>query len=280
MSQTRTTEVRRKFYKYHGCGNDFIIIDQTRTSSESETRTWLSEQTIRNLCRWHTGIGADGLMVLWASDRHSFRMDYFNADGRAGSLCGNGSRCAVRCAHDLGILPDQDGLFRFEAYDGVHTARLEGSQISITLNDFPIPEKALHGCFVDNGSPHFLLHTNNISGLDVEHEGIQWRSHAHFAPGGTNVNFVEVVQHNHLRIRTFERGVERETMACGTGVVAAAAWYASIHTAPKQSNENHQIEVETLGGNLQVQFTTSGEHIKSVRLTGPAVLVFEGQLPD
>lgn len=270
------TEEPHKFYKYHGCGNDFIIIDRTREASESEISDWLNEQKIREICTWHTGVGADGLIVLMPSQRFAFRMDYYNADGRLGSLCGNGSRCAVRCAHDLGIKPDADGLFRFEAHDGIHTAQCEGNSIAVSLLDFPVPEKSLHGWFVNNGSPHFLIHVHDTREVDVEGEGRIWRSHAQFAPGGTNVNFIEVVEHSCLKIRTFERGVERETMACGTGVTASAAWYASIYPEKKESARDYSICVETLGGELQVFFSMTNNSISSVQLIGPAVFVFEG----
>jgi len=299
MSLNTGSERQQKFYKYHGCGNDFIIIDNQSKSSDIQYKAsdiqhkasdiqhkasdsngldWLSEQKIKDLCTWHTGIGADGLIVLMPSTHHSFRMDYYNADGRMGSLCGNGSRCAVQCAFDLGMRPDETGLFRFEAHDGIHTASIEGGRISVSLLNFSAPEPTLHGWFVNNGSPHFLIHSSHIEGIDVASDGALWRHHPHFNPGGTNVNFVEVTQQDQLNIRTFERGVERETRACGTGVTAAAAWYASVYNKQNSYAAPQRIMVETLGGELQVELTVDGSTIKEVQLIGPASFVFEGHI--
>ncbi len=292
MSLNTGSERQQKFYKYHGCGNDFIIIDNQSMVSDNQYKVsvnqykasnsndldWLSEQKIKDLCTWHTGIGADGLIVLLPSAHHSFRMDYYNADGRIGSLCGNGSRCAVRYAYDLGMRPDETGLFRFEAHDGIHTASIEGDRISVSLLNFSAPEPTLHGWFVNNGSPHFLIPSSHLEGLNLASDGALWRHHPQFNPGGTNVNFIEIKKKNHLIIRTFERGVERETRACGTGVTAAAAWYASVYNKQNSYAAPQRIMIETLGGELQVELTVDNSTIKDVQLIGPATFVFEGHI--
>jgi diaminopimelate epimerase len=278
MSLTSMSKQGLKFYKYHGCGNDFIIIDQVQNPSDFDSFHGLSEQKIRELCTWHTGIGADGLIFLMPSHQHSFRMDYYNADGRLGSLCGNGSRCAVRCAYDLGMRPDNNGIFRFEAHDGDHFATIEDDLVTVSLHDFPAPITTLHGWFVNNGSPHFLIPSHELNEINVDSEGKLWRHHSQFNPGGTNVNFIQILAKSHLKIRTFERGVERETMACGTGVTAAAAWYASFEAQESSTTTQHAINIEALGGHLQVNFTLADQVIKDVQLTGPATSVFEGYL--
>jgi diaminopimelate epimerase len=271
---------RQKFYKYHGCGNDFVVVDLMGWPHASPLPAWMNTQGIQALCAWHTGIGADGLIALRPSERHSFRMDYYNADGNPGSLCGNGSRCAVRCADDLGYLSGPtDGVIHFEAHDGIHSAQREGEQVEVSLHDFAWPETCLQGWYVNNGSPHLLMRVEDTQQVGVAEEGRLLRHHPQFAPGGTNVNFVQVLGDNRLRIRTFERGVERETLACGTGVTAAAAWYA-VHAHPHSPAQGrHTIGVQTLGGELQVRFVIEGQYLREVRLKGPASFVFEGVFP-
>lgn len=272
------SEKRQIFYKYHGCGNDFIIIDHIHAATNSDALNWLSEQKIRELCALHTGVGADGLLLLLPSQKHMFQMEYYNADGRLGSLCGNGSRCAVQYAHDRGMSPDGHGIFRFEASDGVHTASMQGNRVSVSLLNFTIPEPKLHGWFVHNGSPHFLIQVNDTHEVDVELEGRRWRHHADFGVDGTNVNFIEVMEQDRLKIRTFERGVERETLACGTGVTAAAAWYAACFNQQNGAAARHRINIEALGGELIVEFAIENHIINTVQLIGPATFVFEGTL--
>jgi diaminopimelate epimerase len=251
------------FYKYHGAGNDFILVDNRTGIAET-----LSQPQIEHLCSRHKGVGADGLLLLNTHPQHAFELLYFNADGHPGSLCGNGSRCAVKFAHQLGFFPTEG---TFQAYDGPHLGQVlpDGS---ITIQLYPPTEKPRltpFGWFLDTGSPHVvqLLEELDLKTLDVVGQGRNIRYHSMFEPGGTNVNFVRPLASGHLAIRTYERGVEDETLACGTGVTAAAWVYAQhrLHTAP------WELTLEAMGGTLRVSFNG-----QLLMLTGPAMAVYEG----
>lgn len=207
----------RKFSKYHGAGNDFVMIDG-RTEPFDAT-----PERVAALCRRRTGIGADGLMILESDPAEEFRMRYFNADGGEATMCGNGGRCIALFAHHLGI----GGMRkRFIGVDGPHTAellRVEGPEGEIRLGMIDVRRVEVHPeyLFLDTGSPHYVEFVESVRGVDVAGRGAAIRHSAAFAAsGGTNVNFVEIVSDGHIRIRTFERGVEAETLACGTGATA------------------------------------------------------------
>ncbi|MBW1959829.1 MAG: diaminopimelate epimerase [Deltaproteobacteria bacterium] len=256
------------FAKYHGTGNDFILIDNR------ETGNMLSTEAVRKLCHRRFGIGADGLMLLNSKDGYDFEMIYYNADGREGSLCGNGGRCIVAFAHRLGIVK-QDA--RFLAVDGEHIAKvinLSGDQmlVKLKLNDVDNIEIKPDYFFLDTGSPHYVTFVGDVDRLDVYNEGKKIRYHQIFAPGGTNVNFVEIFE-NHIFVRTYERGVEDETYSCGTGIVASA-----IATALKTRADVRFYNIRALGGELKVYFKKRDDAFRDIWLEGPAVCVFNGEI--
>ena len=219
----------RKFSKYHGAGNDFVMIDG-RTEPFDAT-----PERVAALCRRRTGIGADGLMILESDPAEEFRMRYFNADGGEATMCGNGGRCIALFAHHLGI----GGMRkRFIGVDGPHTAellRVEGPEGEIRLGMIDVRRVEVHPeyLFLDTGSPHYVEFVESVRGVDVAGRGAAIRHSAAFAArGGTNVNFVEIVSDGHIRIRTFERGVEAETLACGTGATRLGYRCGRAHGQP------------------------------------------------
>ena len=257
-----------KFYKYQGTGNDFVMIDDrneifpyTQTSAED-----FDVSIISNLCDRKFGVGADGLILIRNHDDYDFQMIYFNADGSQ-SLCGNGSRCAVHFANYLGIIGNTT---RFMAVDGKHEAFIERGLIHLKMHDVSEVRKINGHWYIDTGSPHYIKFIDNISRFDVYNEGKVIRSDEQFAPGGTNVNFVERIGDNELFVRTFERGVEDETLSCGTGVTA-------VSLAASYKNLASPVKVKTRGGELQVSFNkTKEEKFEDIYLIGPAGMVFEG----
>jgi diaminopimelate epimerase len=254
-----------KFYKYQGTGNDFVVIDD-----RSETFP-ISQGFIAHLCHRRFGIGADGLMLLQNAEGYDFRMVYFNADGTEGSMCGNGGRCLVRFAHDLGVIGDST---KFIATDGEHTASVCEEEIFLKMGDVQSVERHLDYDFMNTGSPHYVTYTTDVKDLDVTEIGASIRySETFAAKGGTNVNFVEVIDNETLWVRTYERGVEDETFSCGTGVTACAL------SAHLRYGMNDPINIRTLGGNLRISFTPNGkDSFKNIFLIGPAKRVFEGEI--
>lgn len=258
------------FFKYQATGNDFVLID-----NRSGQYTFSVDQ-IRMLCDRKFGVGADGLMLIEKHPTAQFNLQYFNSDGSQ-SLCGNGSRAAVKMAAALGLV---NGKAKFEAYDGLHDAEIqEGGIIRLRMNDVNLVRKLGDDFFIHTGSPHYVRFVSDVKHYPVYETGKELRYSDAFAPGGTNVNFVEILGGNSIFVRTYERGVENETLSCGTGVTAAAlaASYRGL-TSP--------IEVKTLGGDLQVEFKTSHSDqtagqtgaFEAVYLIGPAKMVFEGDL--
>ena len=228
-----------ELHKYSGAGNDFVVLDG-RKEDVSEFRT---PERIAALCDRKSGfaaadgrIGADGLMILNGGDaEYDFRMEYYNSDGSGGMMCGNGGRCIVAFADELGLVPRAGGVFRFLAADGPHTgeilrqaqddnARFPGGRKTVRLRmiDVKVFHPALDGWFVDTGTRHFVRFVPDAEAVDVETEGRRARWDPVFAPVGANANFVSVDPDGTLRVRTFEKGVEGETLACGTGITAAA----------------------------------------------------------
>lgn len=252
------------FYKYQGTGNDFVIIDN-RAGTLS-----LSTEQIAYLCNRRFGIGADGLMLLETKPDYDFAMVYYNADGREGSMCGNGGRCLTRFAYDSGIHKTR---FLFTAVDGDHEATLaENGWINLKMKDVNgITDH--HGDFVlDTGSPHYVKQCTDVMNTDVFTEGRGIRYSNEFAAKGINVNFVESGEKK-IVVRTYERGVEDETLSCGTGVTASALVFA--HT----ENGFNRIDVQTKGGQLAVEFEKTGEtSFQNIWLCGPAVFVFKGEI--
>jgi diaminopimelate epimerase len=248
--------------KYHGTGNDFILFE-----AFTQTLPDFTSVQIQRLCDRHLGIGADGLMCIIPDEHVDFRMLYFNADGMPGSLCGNGGRCAVRFAADGNIISEHKVLF--SAYDGLHEALWDHESVTLKMAGNPlILKKGPNQWFTDTGSPHHVEKVDQVNEVDVFNKGIEIRNSQNYKPGGTNVNFISWNQ-NRIQMRTFERGVENETLSCGTGVVAAALVVAS------EEGINGQFDVHTPGGDLQVHISPDR---KDLWLKGPAIRVFQGSI--
>lgn len=261
MQQTMTLH----FAKYQATGNDFIVIDNRNKDIR------LSAQQIQHLCHRKFGIGADGLILIEPAQEADFLLNYYNSDGSQ-SLCGNGSRAGVHFAHQLGIIKNQT---TFQAYDGPHPATLlPDGQICIGLRPVQRIEHHADGLFIHTGSPHFIKWVQQLQHYPVVQEGRNLRYSKRFeAHGGTNVNFVEIQPGNSLSVRTYERGVEDETLSCGTGVTAVAL------AAALQYGYTPPVQVTTRGGSLQVSFRpTPAGGFDEIFLTGPAVQVFTGQI--
>ncbi len=255
------------FHKYQGTGNDFVMIDNREGGFPRSTGY------IRNLCDRRFGIGADGLILLEKERGFDFKMVYFNADGKEGSMCGNGGRCAVRFAHDLGLFREN---VRFMAVDGPHEATADSKSISLKMSNVKSVEQGDAYDFTNTGSPHVVIFVDDVAATGVVPVGRSIRYGEVFGPrGGTNVNFAEVVEENHLKVRTYERGVEDETFSCGTGVTACAL------VAHARFGWTGPVRIEVKGGHLMVDFTAAGDGSYSeIYLTGPAEKVFEGSVPE
>jgi diaminopimelate epimerase len=250
------------FNKYQGTGNDFVIIDNRNKAFDPD-----NSALINKLCDRRFGIGADGLILISENHQHDFEMKYFNSDGKEGSMCGNGGRCSSAFAIKSGIAGKE---LSFKAIDGVHKARLDNGIIRLSMNDVLKPRKVSDNYFINTGSPHYVLFRNNIDQIDVNSEGKKIRWSEDFAPDGTNVNFVEI-NDKEIYVRTFERGVEEETLSCGTGVTASAI--ASVLSGHFDTNP---VKVRTKGGDLEVAFKVSDDVISEIWLSGPATFVYEG----
>jgi len=253
------------FYKYQGTGNDFIMIDNRSLYFPKN-----DVNLINKLCDRRFGIGADGLILLEPSENEDFTMVYYNADGNEGSMCGNGGRCIVAFAKQLQIIKDTT---TFDAVDGLHFATIENEIVSLKMIDVSNIEVSNSHAFLNTGSPHHISFCKNIKDLNVKEIGSKIRYGAPYFETGTNVNFAEQTDENSFKVRTYERGVEDETLACGTGVTAVAI--AASKT--KLTNKNN-IKLEVLGGNLEVSFEKVGETYTNVFLIGPAEFVFEGNI--
>lgn len=252
------------FYKYQGCGNDFIILDNR------SNKITLSTKQINNLCNRHFGIGADGLMLLENEKDFDFKMVYYNSDGNESSLCGNGGRCITAFAKKLNIIKDSA---RFMAIDGEHESHIDDTIISLKMNDVPFIEKQEDYYYVNTGSPHVVKWVEHIDTYQVFEEGKKIRYDESFRNGGgTNVNFIQLKE-DKLVVRTYERGVEDETLACGTGVTAAAL----VEAIENNASHTNFCDVVTLGGNLTVSYQKQDDgSFTDIWLKGPATFVFEG----
>ena len=285
-----------KFYKYQGAGNDFLIADnrdghvKVCDSVLSDGTGWQS--TIADLCDRRYGVGADGLMLLEDGDPEKgtdFRMVYFNSDGSGGMMCGNGGRCIVAFAADMGVLPSgEDGSYLFEAADGLHLAEvLENADgvkvVRLKMKDVSEYVRYGHlsgvscpsdGWFIDTGTRHYVRQVEGLEGYDVTGEGreIRWKAEE-LQPVGANVNFIEPCA-GVLKVRTYEKGVEDETFACGTGIVASAvAAYLDGMMPSSESAGTVTYDVKAKKDRLKVDFVPSYASVKDVFLTGPAVYV-------
>ena len=249
-----------KFHKYQGTGNDFIMVDDRRANFEI-----LNLDLIGKICDRKFGVGADGIILLHNHPVHDFQMIYFNPDGSQ-SLCGNGSRCAVQFASALGLIKDR---CTFLAVDGLHEGFIIDGLIHIKMPDVTQFVDVDGDFFVDTGSPHHIKLVPQVSGVDVFEEGRAIRYSSRYQPHGTNVNFVEISELS-TSVRTYERGVEDETLSCGTGVAAVALVLA-------QKGFASPVSLRTRGGILQVSFKKQADgSYTDVYLIGPAEKVFEG----
>ena len=274
----------QKFYKYHGAGNDFLLADNR------DGLLILNPDQISHLCDRHLGFGADGVMLLERSETRDFKMVFFNPDGSSGMMCGNGGRCIVAYAAYLGVVSGKFPVV-FDAPDGVHTAKLlpcdpddpEGQRtVRLKMSDVfgvkSYPEEK--SCFVNTGTRHLVKFVSGLDDYPVQEEGRRLRHDPRFAPEGTNVDFVEPVPgpvEGRLRVRTFEKGVEGETLACGTGIVASAL-AAFSQGIPGRVEDNRvtygvQASIATLSVDFIPLGTGEGLHVSDLWLTGPATFV-------
>lgn len=252
------------FSKFHGAGNDFIMINAIKNEIV------LSEELIFKMCDRRTGIGADGLIILMHSDNHDFRMRYYNCDGKESTFCGNGGRCIAAFAHQQGIIKNEA---TYEAVDGIHKAKVTETSsneylVELTMRDIMSYKLNDDSLLIDTGSPHYVKKVMNLDSMDVNAEGAKIRYDKNISSDGVNVDFL-LNDNGNIRIRTYERGVENETLACGTGVtasaMAASLWYGG-----------NDIDIYTQIAKLNVRFDKENNTFKNVVLTGPAAHVFDG----
>ena len=249
------------FSKYQGTGNDFIVVDNREAVFPIE------RNLIERLCDRKFGIGSDGLMLIDNHPELDYKMIFFNPDGSE-SLCGNGSRCAFEFARSLGMV---ELNATFETTDGIHRARQSDKGVSISLFDVPNIKSVNDDFYVDTGSPHYVRIVDDLNQINVVEEGREIRYSKNYSgQNGTNVNFAQHLQ-DRVVVRTYERGVEGETLSCGTGVTAVAL-------VAGQLGYDSPIEIETFGGKLHVEFTRNGTGFRNIWLTGPVKLVFEGTI--
>ena len=254
------------FHKYHGAGNDFILINCMKNN------IILSQKQIFFLCNRHLGIGADGLIRVLPSESHDFKMMYYNADGFEGSMCGNGGRTVAAFAYNEGLSGQK---MKFIAYDGEHEAIILNSdgnsfEVKLSMKDVKIEKIDKSFLLVNTGSPHYVCLVDNLADFDVVQNGRKIRYDRKLSAYGINVNFMEK-KDNQIYICTYERGVEDETLSCGTGVIASAIasslWY-----------DGTDFNIITRGGNLQVNFKRAGNIFSKIELTGPVKSVYNGNI--
>ena len=253
------------FHKYQGTGNDFVVADNRNGEYNS-----LTNDQVRRICDRRFGVGADGLMLLNNHAGYDFEMKYFNADGKEGSMCGNGGRCITKFAYSLGIHHE---VYHFLASDGAHDAEIDiDGVVSLRMKDVDQIKRFHNDFLLNTGSPHYIKMAMNVMDIDVYKKGHEIRNSKEFVDEGVNVNFVEqLTEPDKIIVRTYERGVEDETYSCGTGVTAAAL--VCYH------NENgfNEVEVKTLGGTLSVEFDRINDgQYRNIWLCGPAEKVYEG----
>ena len=254
------------FDKYQSTGNDFILLDNRQSTYDK-----ITTEQVKKMCDRHFGIGADGLMLLNNKKGFDFEMIYYNADGIEGSLCGNGGRSITQFANKLGIKKKE---YLFSATDGNHKAVIDfDKEVKLQMGDVKNLEFSLDHYVLNTGSPHYVKYVNGIQEIAVVEEGRKIRNSKDFAEKGINVNFVEKLGKDTIYVRTYERGVEDETLSCGTGLTASAL--VSAH------NENgfNRVEVKTKGGNLSVEFDKKSDtEFVDIWLCGPATFVFSGEI--
>jgi diaminopimelate epimerase len=264
-----------EFTKMNGAGNDFVIVDNR------DRKIQLTPDQATKICDRHRGVGADGVMLLipCASGKADWAWDFFNSDGSKAEMCGNGARCFGRFIQKLTGAKDK---ITFETIAGIITATFQGERVTINLTSpkdlrlnetVPLKSGATTIHSFNTGVPHAVIYVDDADKAMVQPTGSEVRFHPHFAPKGTNVNFVQLLGSNCIRVRTYERGVEGETLACGTGVTASALVSATL------KNFTSPVQVHVAGGDvLEVSFNKNGNEFSDVRLTGPADFVFDGKV--
>jgi diaminopimelate epimerase len=262
--QISKKKIKIPFVKYHGTGNDFILIDSRNTNYPIQV------EDVQFMCDRHFGIGADGLMILHSHSEYHFRMEYFNSDGSGGTMCGNGGRCISAFARHLGISAEE---LNFIASDGVHQSVFrKNGDIALKIADVENIENLGTAYFCNTGSPHHVIFSERVKEIDVFSKGSEIRYSEKYQAQGTNVDFVEI-ESDSLYVRTYERGVEGETLSCGTGATAAALVFANL-----KDKYSGTVKIRTSGGNLSVNFLTKDKGFEDIWLEGPAVRVFEGEI--
>lgn len=267
-------KVKIKFWKLHGAGNDFIIVDDRLMRFPLSDRAW-----IERICSIHSGIGAEGLILIQPSDQASFCMRFFNPDGLEAEMCGNGIRCAARLACDLEIAGKE---MTIKTKAGVLSAAVTENGVRVAMPppsgtrlNFPVQAsgKSIICSFVNTGVPHVVVATDNLETVDLQRMGPLLRRHRDFAPAGTNVDYMCITGGHSLSVRTYERGVEGETLACGTGITACAV------VAVLMNKVTPPVGVKCRHGDiLEVDFKRNGDNVKDVTLLGPVEYVFEGEI--
>ncbi len=258
--------MRLKFYKYEGTGNDFVMVDNRLEVFPKHNVT-----LIEKICDRRFGIGADGLILLENDEATDFRMVYYNSDGNESSMCGNGGRCLTAFAHKLGVINSKT---TFIATDGLHHATLlDSGKVSLQMKDVSHVQVENDYVFLNTGSPHHVVLVDHLEKYDVKTNGAQIRYSELYGTAGSNVNFVSQLSGNQFALRTYERGVEDETLSCGTGATATAiAMYAIGKTTA------NEVQLNVQGGQLKVTFEKEDNNYNKVFLEGPATFVFEGEI--
>ena len=253
-----------EFYKYHGTGNDFVLIDNRSLFFDKN-----NTELISKICSRHFGVGADGLILLENDNLYDFKMIYFNSDGKQTSMCGNGGRCIISFAKKLNIIDDKAN---FMAIDGIHEGIINNNLIKIKMNTVSEIQNINTGFLLDTGSPHFVKFCDSIDNINVFEFGRELRNNKEISEDGVNINFTEVIDNSSIKVRTYERGVENETLSCGTGVIASA-----LSAYKKGLVDTNRIKINTLGGELFVSFEFDNIY-KNIWLEGPAIEVYKGQI--
>ncbi len=255
-----------QFYKYQGTGNDFVMIDNRNNFFPKD-----NHKLINHLCDRRFGIGGDGLILLENDDNQDFKMLYFNSDGNQSTMCGNGGRCLVAFAKQLKIIENQT---TFLAIDGLHYATIDKNNIvSLQMKDVNHLKIKDNYVFLDTGSPHHIEMVENLKDFNVKENGAKIRYSNLYGTAGSNVNFISQVSENEFSIRTYERGVEDETLSCGTGATATAIGMNAIG-----KTTSNQITINIEGGKLEISFTKNDATYSNVFLKGAAKMVFEGNI--
>ena len=258
--------MNQTFYKYQGTGNDFVLIDNRENCFDTNNTALIAK-----LCDRRFGIGADGLILLEKSGKVDFKMVYFNSDGNQSTMCGNGGRCIVSFAKFLNVISSET---TFEAIDGLHFAKIDADIVHLQMIDVSEIDNQKEFSFLDTGSPHHVQLVDNVTQFDVVKEGHQIRySSLYKEKGGSNINFVEQTNNDSFSLRTYERGVEDETLSCGTGATATA-----IAMFDKGLTKSNAINLKVQGGELKVTFKKEVNSYTNIFLIGPATQVFKGDI--